>query len=158
MSLGSSDSSSTIGEAPFSKDLSLISEGIGTLNIMESNALGLVFMSKEDFFATEAVATLTQQAEGLKAPLNHQDDRSCGRPDQKYHALQEHVAIQSDGPTDEALVRRFPQDTGLWGDVSNSPGPEVSKRNREAIPADQKDVSGVPRRVGVSFRGSLLVW
>jgi hypothetical protein len=108
---------------------------------MESNALGLVFMSEEDILATEAVATLAQQAEGLQAPRYHQDDRSCGRPNQEHHAQYEHVAFQSDGPTDETLVRRFPQDIGLWADVSGSPGPKVSKCNREAIPADRKDVS-----------------
>jgi hypothetical protein len=122
------------------KDVSLVSEGIGTLNIMESNALGLVFLPKEDVLATEAVATLAQQAEGLGAPRYHQDDRSCGRPNQKYHAQQEHVAFQSDGPTDETLVGRFPQDIGLWTDVSDDTGPKVSKCNIEAIPADRKDV------------------
>ena len=158
MSLGSSDLSSTIGETPFSKDLSLISEGIGTLNIMESNVLGLVFMSEEDVFATEAVATFAQQPEGLRAPTNHQDDRSCGHPNQKHRAQLGHVAFQSDGPADNTLVGRFPQDIGLWSDMSDPSVPKVSEHDREAIPADQKDVSGVPRRVGVSFRGSLLVW
>ena len=86
MSLGSSDLSSTIREAPFSKDVSLVSEGLKTLDIMGTNALGLVFLSKEEVLATEAVATLAQQAEGLQAPRNHQDDRSCGRPNQNYHA------------------------------------------------------------------------
>jgi hypothetical protein len=139
MSLGSSDLSSTIREDPISKDISLVSEGPNTL--MESNALGLVFNSQEDVFATEAVATLAQQAEGLRAPQNHQDDRSYGRPNQKYNAQQVYVAFQSDGPTDETLVCRFPQDIGLWSDVSDSSGPKVSKSNREAIPADRKDVS-----------------
>jgi hypothetical protein len=85
-SLGSLDLSSTIRETPFSEEMSLVSEGIGTLNIMESNALGLVFMSEEDVLATEAVATLAQQAEGLRAPRRHQDVRNCGRPNQKHHA------------------------------------------------------------------------
>lgn len=151
MSLESSDLSSAIGEVPFSKDVSLISEGIGTLNIMESNALGLVFMSEEDVSATETVATLAQQAEGLRAPHYHQDDRSCGRPDQKHDAQLGHVAFQSDGPTDDTLVGRYPQDIGLWNDMSDSFGPKVSKRNREAIPADRMYVSGFPRRMGVSF-------
>jgi hypothetical protein len=133
MSLGSSD---------LSNEISLISEGLKTLEITD-NALGLVFFSnlKEDILATEAVATLAQQAEGLQAPPYHQDGRGCGRPNQKYYALQEHVAFQSDSPTDETLVGRFPQDIGLWADVSDSPGPKVSKDNREAIPANRKDVS-----------------
>ena len=117
MSLGSSDL--------FSNDVSLVSEGITTLDI---NALGLVFMAKEDLLTTEAVATFAQQAEGLRAPRYHQDDRSCGRPNQKCYAQQEHVAFQSDGPTDETLVREFPQDIGLWADMSDSSGPKVSKR------------------------------
>jgi len=117
MSLGSSD---------LSNEISLISEGLKTLEITD-NALGLVFFSnlKEDILATEAVATLAQQAEGLQAPPYHQDGRGCGRPNQKYYALQEHVAFQSDSPTDETLVGRFPQDIGLWADVSDSPGPKV---------------------------------
>jgi hypothetical protein len=129
-SLGSLDLSSTIRETPFSEEMSLVSEGIGTLNIMESNALGLVFMSEEDVLATEAVATLAQQAEGLRAPRYHQDDRSCGRPNQKHHAQQEYVAFQSDGPTDETLVRGFPQDIGLWADVNDDTGPKVSKQEQ----------------------------
>ena len=134
ISLGSSDS--------LSKDVSLISEGIGTLDIMGSNALGLVFMSEEEVFEPKAIATSTPQAEGLQAPRNHQDDRSCGRPNQKCHAQQEHVVFQSDGPADEALVRRIPQAIGLWTDVSDTSGPNVSKRsNREVIPADREDVS-----------------
>jgi hypothetical protein len=158
ISLGSSDLSPTIHEAPFSGDVSLVSEGIGTLNIMASNALGLIFMPKEEVLATDAVATLAQQAEGLRAPPYHQGDRSCGRPNQKHYAQREHVASQSDGPTDETLVGRFPQDIGLWADVSDDTGPKVSKPNREAIPADRKDVlvSGVPRLVRVfSFR---VIW
>ena len=130
ISLGSSDLSSTTREALFSKDVSLVSEGIGTLNLMESNALGLVFISNEDNLATEAVATSAQQAEGLRAPRNHQGGRSCGRPNQKYHAQQGYVAFQSDGPTDETLVRRFPQDIGLCADMSDPSGPKVSKHNR----------------------------
>ena len=142
MSLGSSDL--------FSTDVSRVSE--------ETNALGLVFM--EDILATKAVATLAQQAEGLRAPRNHQGGRSCGRPNQKYHAQQEYVAFQSDGPADETLVREFPQVIGLWADMSDSSGPKVSKRNREAIPADRKGVSfsGVPRPVRASIRESSLVW
>ena len=148
MSVGSSD--------PPSNDVSLLSEGIATLGILETNALGLVFME----VATGAVATFAQQAEGLRAPRNHQDDRSCGRPNQKHHAQQEHVAFQSDSTTDETLVRGFPQAIGLWATVSDDPGPKVSKRNREAIPADRKDVSfsGAPRPRRVSFRESSLVW
>ena len=142
MSLGSSD--------PFSNDVSF--------DVMETNALGLVFM--EDIFATEAVATLAQQAEGLRAPRYHQGGRSCDRPNQKHHAQQEYMAFQSDGPTDETLVRRFPQDIGLWAAVSDDTDPKVSKRNREAIPADRKDVSfpGVPRSERVPFRENSLVW
>jgi hypothetical protein len=149
MSLGSSDL--------FSNDVSLVSEGITTLDI---NALGLVFMAKEDVFTTEAVATLAQQAEGLRAPRYHPGGRSCDRPNQKHHAQQEYMAFQSDGPTDETLVRRFPQDIGLWAAVSDDTDPKVSKRNREAIPADRKDVSfsGVPRSERVPFRESSLVW
>jgi hypothetical protein len=105
---------------------------------MESNALGLVFIAKENVLATEAVATFAQQAEGLRAPRYHQDDRSCGRPNQKHHAQQGRVAFQSDGPADETLVRGLPQDIGLWTDVSDDSGPKVSKRSREAIPADRK--------------------
>ena len=126
MSLGSSNLSLTTREAPFSGDVSLISEGIGTLSVTENNALGLILMSKEDFLATEAVATFAQQAEGLRAPRNHQDDRSCGRPNQEYHAQQLHAVFQSDGPTDETLVRGFPQDFGLGADVSDDTGPKVS--------------------------------
>ena len=128
---------------------------------METNALGLVFMEEEEILATEVVATLAQQAEGLRAPHYHQDDRSCGRPNQKCYALQEHVPFQSDGPTDETLVCGFPQDIGLWADVSDTSGPKVSKRNREAIPANRKDVSfsGVPRpSVRVTIRRSSWWW
>ena len=152
MSLGSSD--------PFYNDVALISEGLKTLDIIETNALGLVFI-EEEVLATEAVATLTQQAEGLRAPRYHQDDRSCGRPNQKCYAQQEYVPFQSDGPTDETLVRGFPQDIGLWADVSDTSGPKVSKRNREVIPANGEDVSfsGVPRlSVRVTIRRSSWWW
>ncbi|KAF8497133.1 hypothetical protein F5888DRAFT_1803725 [Russula emetica] len=120
-----SDDVISLGSSDLSTDASLVSEDLKTLDIMGSNALGLVFMSKEDILATEAVATLAQQAEGLRAPRHHQDDRSCGRPNQNHHAQQEHVAVQSDGPTDETLVRKFPQDIGLWADVSDSSGPKM---------------------------------
>jgi len=119
-----SDDVISLGSSDLSTDASLVSEDLKTLDIMGSNALGLVFMSKEDILATEAVATLAQQAEGLRAPSYHQDDRSCGRPNQKHYAQQEHVASQSDGLTDETLVGRFPQDIGLWADVSDSSSPK----------------------------------
>ena len=107
---------------PLFKDESLVDwEGI---EMLESNALGLVFIYEDD---TKAVTTFTQQAESLRAPRHHQDDRSCGHPNQKHHALQERLAFQSDGPTDETLARRFPQDIGLRGEVSDLPGSMVSK-------------------------------
>jgi len=121
------------------KDASLISEGTRTLNIMESNALGLVFMYEEEDLETKAIATSTLQAESLRAPTNHQDDRSCGRPTPKYHALQEHVAFQLDGTTKDTLGGRFPQDIGLWADISDDTGPEVSKHsNRKALSRSHK--------------------
>ena len=132
MSLVSSD---------LSNDIYLISEGLKNLEIMESNALGLVFFSDEEVLETKAIATSTPQAESLRAPPYHQDDRSCGRPTQKYHVQQEHAAFQLDGPTGDTLVGRFPQDIGQWADVRDDTGPKVSKRNREAIPADREDVS-----------------
>jgi hypothetical protein len=105
------------------KDVSLINwEGTET-----TNALGLIFTSGEDDFEAKAVATFTPQAESLRAPLYHQDARSCGHPDQNYHALQERLAFQSDGPTNETLVSRFPQDIGLPGDVNDSSAFEVRK-------------------------------
>jgi hypothetical protein len=118
----------TIRESPFFKDGSLVSwEGNETSEIMEGNALGLVFAYEEDAVGAKAVATFTQQAESLRAPLHHQDGRSCGRPNQKYHAQQGRLAFQSDGPTDDTLASRFPQDIDLRGDVSDSLGPMVSK-------------------------------
>ena len=130
MSLDSSDL--TMREAPFSGDVSLISEGIGTLNIMPSNALGLVFISMEDVLETKAIATSTPQAESLRAPTNHQDDPSCGRPTQKHYAQREHVAFQLDGPTEDTLVDRFPQDIGMWEDVGDDIGPKVSKARQRS--------------------------
>jgi hypothetical protein len=151
------DALSLRSSVPLSNDVSLLSEGLKTLDVMETNALGLVFMEED---ATEAVATYAQQAEGLRAPHYHQDGRSCGHPNQNYCAQKEHVAFQSDGPTDETLVCRFPQDIRLWADVSDDTGPKVSKRSREAVPADRNYVSfsGVPRPGRFSFRGSSLVW
>jgi hypothetical protein len=119
------DDAMSLGYSPFSEDVSLISEGIGTLSITASNALGLT-LYKEEALATEAVATFAQQAEGLRAPHYHQDDRSCGRPNQECHAQREHAVFQTDGPTDETLVCGFPQDIGLWGDVSDHASPKVS--------------------------------
>lgn len=95
--------------------------------MLESNALGLVFIYEDDDLDTKAVTTFTQQAESLRAPLNHQDGRSCDRPNQKYHAQQVRMAFQPDGPTDDTLVSRFPQDIGLRGEVSDLPGSMVSK-------------------------------
>ena len=131
MSLGSSDLSLITREAPFSGDVSLISEGIGTLSIITSNALGLI-MSNEDVLETKAIATSTSQAESLRAPSDHQDDRSCGRPSQKHYAQREHVAFQLDGPTEDTLVDRFPQDIGPWADVSDDLGPKVSKAQQRS--------------------------
>ena len=125
-------------KSPLSKDVSLIDwEDIETPEIMGSNALGLIFMSGEDVFEAKEVPTFTQQAESLRAPRNHQDVRSCDRPDQKHQMLQEHLAFQSDSPTDETLVRKFPQDIGLPSDVSDSFGSKVSKRNnnKKAVPS-----------------------
>ena len=128
LSVASLDLLPTIRESPFFKDGSLVSwEGNETPEIMEGNALGLVFAYEEDAVGAKAVATFTQQAESLRAPLHHQDGRSCGRPNQKYHAQQGLLAFQSDGPTDDTLASRFPQDIDLRGDVSDSLGPMVSK-------------------------------
>ncbi len=129
MSLVSSDVSSAIRGAPFSEDVSLISQGFETLNIMEGNALGLVFMSKEEALEAKAIATSTPQAKSLRAPRNHQDDPNCGRLNQIHHAQQERPAFQSDGPADDALAGRFPQDVSLWADVSDDSGPKVSKHS-----------------------------
>src|SRR6266403_1220062 len=86
MSVVSSDLS-TMRESSFSKYVSLVSESIKTLDIdIERNALGLVFISEQEVLATAEVATSIPQAESLRAPRNHQDDHSCGRPDQKRHA------------------------------------------------------------------------
>jgi hypothetical protein len=122
--------SSSGRQSPFGKDVSLIDwEGVET-----TNALGLVFTSGEDAAEAKEVTTFTPQAESLRAPRRHQDARSCGRPDQNHHAQQEHLAFQSDGPTDETLARRIPQDIGLPGDVSDSSAPEVSKTQYERKP------------------------
>jgi hypothetical protein len=124
--------SSSGRQSPFGKDVSLIDwEGIEP-----TNALGLVFMSGEDVAEAKEVATFIPQAESLRAPLNHQDARSCGRPDQNYHAQQAHLAFQSDGPTDETLVSRFPQDIGLPGEVSDSSALKVRETQyKKAIPS-----------------------
>jgi hypothetical protein len=125
LSVASLNLSSTIVETPFSKDASFVDwEGIGTPEMMGSNALGLIFMSEADVLGAKDVTTITPQAESLRAPRHHQDARSCDRPDQNNQA---HLTFQSDGPTDETLARRFPQDIGLQGDVSDSPGSKVSK-------------------------------
>ena len=124
LSVASLNLSSTIHETPLVKDVDC--EGIGTPEIMGSNALGLIFISEGDGLEAKDVTTITPQAESLRTPRNHQDARSCDRPDQNNQAQQEHLAFQSDGPTDETLVRRFPQDIGLQGDVSDSPGSKVS--------------------------------
>jgi hypothetical protein len=132
VSLVSSDVSSIVCGAPFSKDVSLIPQGFETLNIMEGNALGLVFMSKEEVLEAKAIAMSTPQAKSLRAPRDHQDDHNCGRPNQNHHAQQERPAFQSDGSADDALAGRFPQDVSLWVDVSDDAGPKVSKHsNRE---------------------------
>ncbi|KAH9999026.1 hypothetical protein BJV77DRAFT_978529 [Russula vinacea] len=102
-------------------------EGIGTPEIMGSNALGLIFISEGDVLEAKDVTTITPQAESLRAPRSHQDARSCDRPDQNNQAQQVRPAFQSDGPTDETLARRFPQDIGMQGDVSDSPGFKVSQ-------------------------------
>jgi len=124
LSVASLDLFPTARETPFSKDGSLVNwEGDKTMEIMEGNALGLVFSYEEDVIEAKAVATFTQQAESLRAPRSHQDDRSCDRPDQKHPAQQERLAFQTDSPADETLARRFPQDIDLRGDVSDSLSP-----------------------------------
>jgi hypothetical protein len=51
-------------------------EGIETLEITESNALGLVFTSAEDVLGAK-------RAESLRIPHYYRDDRNCDCPDQK---------------------------------------------------------------------------
>ena len=127
LSVASLDLLPTIRESSFFKDGSLINwEGNETSEIMEGNALGLVFSYEEDVLETKAVATFTQQAESLRAP--HTTRMAQLWPSyQKNHAQQERLASQSDGPTDETLASRFPQDIDLRGDVSDPLGPMVSK-------------------------------
>lgn len=128
LSVASLDLFPTISDTPFSKDGSLVNwEGDKTMEIMEGNALGLIFSYEEDVLEAKAVATFTPQAESLRAPRSHQDARSCDRPDQKHPAQQERLAFQTDSPADKTLARRFPQDIDLRGNVSYPLGPMVSK-------------------------------
>jgi hypothetical protein len=76
-SVASLNLSPTIDEIPYPKDASFVDlEDIESLEITESNALGLVSTSAED------VLSVTQ-AEGLQAPLYNRGDCSCDCPDQK---------------------------------------------------------------------------
>ena len=68
---------STIDETPYSKIASFVDlEDTGSLEMTESNALGLAFTSTEGVLGAK-------QIEGLPTPHYNQGDRSCDCPDQK---------------------------------------------------------------------------
>ena len=68
---------STIDETPYSKIACFVSlEDTGSLEMTESNALGLAFTSTEGVLGAK-------QIEGLPTPHYNQGDRSCDCPDQK---------------------------------------------------------------------------
>lgn len=68
---------STIDETPYSKIASFVDlEDTGSLEMTESNALGLAFTSTEGVLGAK-------QIEGLPTPHFNQGDRSCDCPDQK---------------------------------------------------------------------------
>jgi hypothetical protein len=121
-------------QASFSKDVSPVDRNTETA-IMESNAPGLEFTSEADIFEARAVATSTQQAESLRAPLRHQGGRGYDRPNQGHHAQQGHTVHQLGSPAGETLASKCPQDIRAEVEAGNTASLKVSKYTRESRPS-----------------------
>jgi hypothetical protein len=95
--------------------------------------------------AITATATPTPKDGNLRAPRYH--DLSCDCLTQKYHVQSEHLVPQSDVSKHGTLVTYGQQNPCLQGSVNNASGPKVSRFNskREAVPADRKSISEIPR-------------
>ncbi|KAI9511467.1 hypothetical protein F5148DRAFT_1170669 [Russula earlei] len=132
-----SDSSSDSGDDTSSVNLSLtdhnpafsrnlLDRGSTTIRtITESNALGLVITSESDFPNTRAISTSRPQAESLRVPHHHQDNRSCDCSIKGHHERHERLAHQPNSPADETLASERPQDICLQRDESNTSGPKM---------------------------------
>jgi hypothetical protein len=98
----------------------------------------------------DIAATPTPKDENLRAPRYH--DRSCDRLIQKYHVPSEHLVPQTDVSKHGTLVSKDQQSSCLQGGVNNASGPKVGRysSSREAVPADRKSISEMPRAVQVS--------
>jgi hypothetical protein len=100
--------------------------------------------------AITATGTPTPRDENLQAPRYH--DLSCDRLTQKHHMQSEHLVPQSDVPKHGTLVTDGQQNYCLQGSVNSASGPKVGRFNstREAVPADRKCISEMPRTGQVS--------
>jgi hypothetical protein len=100
--------------------------------------------------AITATGTPTPKYENLRAPRYH--DLSCDRLTQKHHVQSEHLVPQSDVSKHGTSVTESQQNSYLQGSVNNASGPKVSRFNskREAVPADRKCISEMPRTEQVS--------
>ncbi|KAI0250093.1 hypothetical protein BJV78DRAFT_1283550 [Lactifluus subvellereus] len=114
-------------QSPYIRECSLSSgicpvdwSDIGIPAGVEENALGLIFSSQACTLEARAIATPIPQAGSLRAPPNHQDVRSCDRPNRDCHSHQRHAATPSYVPANDTLVGGCPQDIRLRGDVSDA--------------------------------------
>jgi hypothetical protein len=100
--------------------------------------------------AITATGTPTPKDGNLQTP--RYQDLNCDRLTQKNHVQSEHLVPQPDVSKHGTLVRRSQQNSCLPGGVNNASGPEVSRynSNKEAVPADRKSISEMPRTVQVS--------
>ncbi|KAI0262253.1 hypothetical protein BC834DRAFT_403917 [Gloeopeniophorella convolvens] len=92
---------------------------------MEPNALGLgcVPFYETHPVESQAFATPSSQAESLRAPQDHQNDRSRNRSDQKHRSQRHVIALPSEDAASGTLVLECLQDITLRGGVDAARGP-----------------------------------
>ena len=106
--------------------------------------------SPGDWQCQAIVATPDPKDGNLQAPRYH--GLSCDRQTQKYHVPSEHLVHQADVSKHGTSISRSQQNSYLQGGVNNAAsGPRVSKysSSTEAVPADRKSISEMPRTVRV---------
>ncbi|KAH9072797.1 hypothetical protein EDB83DRAFT_2359151 [Lactarius deliciosus] len=108
------------------------SEYDSDLDSDDGTASSLTLHEPEDVAAVDWGATLSKpglpQAGSLRAPINHQDDRSRERLNQVCHAHQRGATSRSYVPANGTLVAGGLQDTCLRGGIHSAFGPKKSQK------------------------------
>lgn len=105
----------------------------------------------------QAITATPTPGENLRAPRHN--DLSGDRQTQKHHIQSKYLVPQSGVPKHGTLVNESQQifhlGGGVEGGVNNVSSPKVSRynSNREAAPADRKNISEMPRSVHESPLG-----